>query len=95
MSDGDKRLFVGVKISTQLQSGLDHPAPGTERYFKDSHGEYLQIVLQGDEKYLGRYLDNGFPLADLDNVNRNVRSIIRLIVGDHRLDENAVRVYIV
>jgi hypothetical protein len=93
MSDGNKRLFVGVKISTQMQSGLDNPAPGTERYFKDGNGEYLQIIFQGDEKFIGRYLDNGFPVSDLDNVSRNVRSIIRLIVGDHRLDENAVRVY--
>ena len=95
MSDGDKRFFVGVKISTQLQSGLDNPAPGTQRYFTDGNAEYLQIVLHGDEKFIGRYLDSGFPVADLDNVSRNVRSIIRLIVGDHRLDENSVRVYIV
>lgn len=94
MPAGDKRLFVGVKITTQLQNGLDNPAPGTERYFKDGNNEYLQIVERGDVKLIGRYLDDGFPVSDLDNVNRNVRSILRLIVGDHRLEENAVRVYV-
>jgi hypothetical protein len=94
MSDGEKRLFVGVKISTQLQSGLDSPAPGTDRYFKEGNAEYLQIVTQGDEKFIGRYLKNGFPIADLDNVSRNVRSIIRLIAGDHRIEEDSVRIYV-
>ena len=86
MSEGDKRLFVGIKISSQLQSSLDSPAPGTDRYFKEGNGEYLQIVNHGDEKYIGRYLKDGFPVVDLDNVSRNVRSIIRLIAGDHRID---------
>jgi hypothetical protein len=94
MSDGEKRLFVGVKVSTQLQSGLDSPAPGTDRYFKEGNAEYLQIVTQGDEKFIGRYLKNGFPIADLDNVSRNVRSILRLIAGDHRIEEDSVRIYV-
>jgi hypothetical protein len=94
MSDGEKRLFVGVKISTQLQNGLDSPAPGTERYFKGGNGEYLQIVERGEERFIGRYLNNGFPVTDLDNVSRNVRSIIRLIVGDQRIEESSVRVYV-
>ena len=84
MSDGARRLFVGVKISTQLQTGLNSPAPGTDRYFKEDNGEYLQIINQGEDKFIGRYLKDGFPIGDLDNVSRNVRSIIRLIAGDHR-----------
>jgi hypothetical protein len=30
----------------------------------------------------------------LDNVSRNVRSIIRLIAGDHRIEEDSVRIYV-
>src|SRR4026207_1061605 len=93
MSDGVRRLFVGVKISTQLQTGLNSPAPGTDRYFKEDNGEYLQIINQGEDKFIGRYLKDGFPIGDLDNVSRNVRSIIRLIAGDHRIEEEAVRIY--
>ena len=94
MADADKRLFVGVKISTQLQNGLNSPAPGTDRYFKEGNAEFLQIVNQGDEKFIGRYLKDGFPVGDLDNVSRNVRSIIRLIAGDHRIEEESVRIYV-
>jgi|GEM_PF-3570309 len=34
MTELDKQFFIGIKISTKLQSQLDNPAPGTERYFK-------------------------------------------------------------
>lgn len=94
MSDGERRFFVGVKISSQLQSSLNNPAPGTERYFKEGNGEYLQIINQGEEKFIGRYLDDGFPVANLDNISRNVRSIIRLIAKDHRIEEDDVRIYV-
>ena len=94
MSDTDKRLFVGIKISTKLQHGLDSPAPGTDRYFKETNGDYLQIINQGDEKLIGRFIKDGFPVGDLDNVSRNVRSIVRIIAGDHRLEEDAVHIYI-
>ena len=90
----DKRLFVGIKISTKLQHGLDSPAPGTDRYFKENNGDYLQIINQGDEKLIGRFIKDGFPVGDLDNVSRNVRSIVRIIAGDHRLEEDAVHIYI-
>ncbi len=31
MLEVNKRLFVGIKVSTTLQNELDSPAPGTER----------------------------------------------------------------
>ena len=94
MSETDKRLFVGIKISTKLQHGLDSPAPGTDRYFKENNGDFLQIITQGEEKLIGRFIKDGFPVGDLDNVSRNVRSIVRIIAGDHRIEEDAVHIYI-
>ena len=34
MIDAGKRLFLGIKISTALQSELDRPAPGTKHYIE-------------------------------------------------------------
>jgi hypothetical protein len=94
MLETDKRLFVGIKISKQLQNGLDSPAPGTAHYLKEDNTEYLHIVNLGEEKLIGRFLKDGFPLGDLDNVGRNVRSIVRLITRGQRLDEDSVHIYI-
>jgi hypothetical protein len=93
MSEAGKRLFVGIKISSELQNGLNSPAPGTEHYFKADNTDYLQIVEMGEEKLIGRYVKDGFPANEIDNVTRNVCSIIRLITRGHRVEENSVRIY--
>jgi hypothetical protein len=93
MAETGKRLFIGIKISTSLQNELDSPAPGTERYFKSDDGEFLQIVSVGDEKFIGRYVKDGFPASDIGDVSRNVRSILRLITRGHAPGEDLVPIY--
>ena len=93
MIELNKRLFVGIKVSTKLQNELDSPAPGTERYFRSDDSEHLQVVTLRDEKLIGRYIKDGFPVADIDNVSRNVLSIVKLITRGHRLEEDAVHIY--
>jgi hypothetical protein len=95
MLEVERRLFVGIKVSTKLQSGLDSPAPGTERYFKQDNKDYLQVVNFGEEKFIGRFLKDGFPVDELDDVSRNVRSIVRLITnGQQRVDDLSVNIYV-
>ena len=93
MAETGKRLFVGIRISTSLQNELNNPAPGTERYFKGDDGEFLQIVNVGDEKVIGRYVKDGFPVADVADVSRNVRSIVKLITRGHPIAEDSVHIY--
>lgn len=94
MLDAGHRLFVGIKISTQLQNDLNSPAPGTEHYFKTDNLDYLHIITLGEQKLIGRYLKDGFPVADMDNVSRNVCSIVKLIARGHRLEDNSVHIYV-
>lgn len=94
MLEVERRLFVGIKVSTKLQSGLDSPAPGTERYFKQDNKDYLQVVNFGEEKFIGRFLKDGFPVDELDDVSRNVRSIVRLITNGQRVDDLSVNIYV-
>jgi hypothetical protein len=93
MYEVDKRLFVGIKISSNLQAGLDNCARGTEHYFKEDKPEALQIVTLGGEKLIGRYLRDGFPVNDIDNVSRNVRSIVTLITQGRRIAEDSIQIY--
>jgi len=93
MEDENRRLFVGVRVSTTLQWDLDNCAPGTERYYKEDKPESLQIVTFGNERVIGRFLRDGFPVADIDNVSRNVRSIIALITRGSRIEEDSIRIF--
>ena len=46
-----------------------------------------------EEKLIGRYVKDGFPAAGIDDVSRNVCSIIKLITRGHRIEENSVHIY--
>ena len=93
MSETSNRLFVGIKITKSLQNELDSPAPGMQHYFDGNNKDYLEIVNFGEEKIIGRYLADGFPVANLADVTRNVRSIVSLITRGHRIEEDAVHIY--
>jgi hypothetical protein len=88
-----KRLFVGIKITKSLQDDLDSPAPGTKHYFEGNNNDYLQIVNLGDEKFIGRYLKDGFPAANIGDVTRNVCSIVKLIARGRRIEDSDVHIY--
>ena len=93
MEEGNKRLFVGIKITKSLQDDLDNPAPGTKHYFEGTNNEYLQIVNIKEDKFIGRYLKDGFPAASIADVTRNVCSIVKLIARGRRIEENEVHIY--
>ena len=93
MVEVGKRLFVGIKITTELQRDLNSPAPGTDHYLKADNADYLQIVSLGAEKLIGRYVKDGFPAADIDEVSRDVCSIVKLITRGRRIEESSVLIY--
>ena len=94
MIDMAKRLFVGIKISKALQHELDSPVPGTKHYFEGSDNkDYLQIINWGEERLIGRYIRDGFPAADIEDVSRNVCSIVKLITRGRRIEEREVHIY--
>ncbi|HLN84401.1 MAG: hypothetical protein ACM3N3_05585 [Betaproteobacteria bacterium] len=93
MEEGTKRLFVGLKITKALQDDLANPAPGTKQYFEGTSDEYLQIINLGEEKFIGRYVKDGFPAANIGDVSRNVCSLVKLITRGRRIEENEVHIY--
>ncbi len=93
MDEVERQLFVGIKISPKLQGELDHCVPGTECYFKEDKPEYLQFLTLGEEKFIGRFLRDGFPVSEIDNVSRNVRSLVTLITRGQRIAEDSVHIY--
>lgn len=93
MEDLAKRLFVGIKITKALQDDLDNPAPGTKHYFEGGNKDYLQIVNLNDEKFIGRYLNDGFPAVNIGDVSRNVCSIVKLIARGRRIDDHEVHIF--
>jgi len=89
-----KRLFIGLKISRKLDRELDNPAPGTEEYLKADNVKYLQTVTRGEEMLIGRYLEDGYPVVAIENVSRDISNVLKEIIPGHRVQENALHIYV-
>ena len=89
----EKQLFIGVRISRNLENELNNPAPGTEGYLRPDDVNYLQIVSWGEEKFIGRYVNDGFPVVEIEKVSRDISNILKLIIPGHRVVEHSVHIY--
>ena len=79
-----RKLFVGLKLDGEMRRHLEAgPTPGRP-IFKPGDPAYLDVVGHADTTYIGRILDPGFSIEHFDDLERNIRSIIRLRFPEHR-----------
>jgi len=93
MADDDYVLFCGVTLGSRLARLMEELGPSTKRYVG---GEpFLSIREVSGKKVIGRPVQSGLPVVELEDFGRNVRSILRKIFPEERLPEGDVRIYVV
>ncbi len=86
-------LFCGVPVGSRISRLLNDLSPTSRRYI--SGEPFLSIRDVGEKQVLGRTVDPGLPIVDLEDFGRNVRSILRKVFPEERLPESDVRLYVV
>jgi hypothetical protein len=75
---GTRKLFVGLKVDGEMRRALElAPAPGRP-IFKPGDPAHLDVLASGEQNYIGRILEPGFSVEHFDDLERNIRSIVRL-----------------
>ncbi len=92
MKTEDYILFCGVPVGSRISRLLSELGPANKRYI--SGEPFLMIRTWGEKKVLGRAVNSGLPVVDLEDFGRNVRSILRKVFPEERLPENDVRIYV-
>lgn len=86
-------LFCGIPVGSRISRLLSELGPANRRYI---NGEpFLSMRSVGEKQVLGRPVDAGLPVVDLEDFGRNVRSILRKVFPEERLPESDVRLYVV
>jgi hypothetical protein len=92
-------MFYAVRVDARLQLALDGAPAGARAYFDDSSPEYLRVLQFGHgkraERWLGKMVPPGPTLAQLEDVHRNVASIMRRIAPDLYTSPAAWRLFVV
>jgi hypothetical protein len=90
--DSDRKLFVCLRIDNKMRDQLAQAPARDKVYFDGSDARYLTTMRTAEDNYIGKIVDGGTPAASMDDLKRNLLSILtRVAPGRHR--EDAVKVF--
>src|SRR5687768_1638907 len=91
-------LFFATKIDSKLREGLALSKPGDKKYFDGSSEEFLRVLEIGDEKdkerWVGKIIKPGPAVTEVDDIQRNIISILRRIAPNARIPASAVKIFV-
>ena len=88
-----RSLFFGCKIDSKLQEALAQAKPGERRYFEDPDSPFLRICTVADERWIGKVVDSGISVPEVEDIQRNVVSILRRIAPGVRQAASTVKIF--
>lgn len=89
-------IFFGIKIDSKLRDALANAKPGDRRYFEDNNPDFLQICEVGEnEKWIGKVVKGGVNVTAVEDIQRNVLSILRRIAVGTRISASSVKIFVI
>ncbi|NIM01632.1 MAG: hypothetical protein GTN89_12520 [Acidobacteria bacterium] len=86
LSDRNK-LFIGLKLDTGLRRQLEAVSGPDRKYVSGEDPAFLRIVSLGDDLYVGKVVEDRLTTDRVDDVRRNVVSILHRLCPDTRIPE--------
>lgn len=87
-------LFFGTKIDSKLREALSQAKPGDKKYFDGSSDEFLRVVEVQDEKWIGKVIKPGPVVTEVDDIQRNIVSIMRRVAPAGRVSASGIRIFV-
>ena len=92
---GERKLFIGLRVDAAMKRQMDEGAAKGRPIFKPGDPAHLDTLSEGNDLYIGRIIEGGFSLEQLDDLRRNIRSIVGISFPDQRTRSLAMRVFAV
>lgn len=89
-----QKIFFGLKIDSKLREALATATSGDRHYFEDS-SPYLRVVSMGEDQWIGKVVDGGVAPGEVDDISRNIISILNRIAPASRHSPSAMRIFAV
>jgi hypothetical protein len=89
----ESKIFFGCKIDSKLREALAQAKPGDRRYFEDPDAGFLRICEVGEEKWIGKVVTGGINVTEVEDIQRNVLSILRRIAPEVRKAASTVKIF--
>ncbi len=89
----DKQFFFGCKIDSKMREALSQARPGDRKYFEGESSEFLCICTAGDERWIGKILKGGMNVGEVEDIQRNIVSILRRISPTIRTSVSSIKMF--
>jgi len=86
-------LFFGTKIDSKTREALAQAKPGDKKYFDGTSEEFLRIIEVGEEKWIGKVVKAGPVVTEVDDIQRNIVSIMRRVAPGARVSVGGLRIF--
>lgn len=91
-------LFFATKIDSKLREGLALSKTGDKKYFDGSSDEFLRVLEIGDdrdkERWIGKVIKPGPAVTEVDDIQRNILSILRRVAPNARIPASSVKIFV-
>jgi hypothetical protein len=81
----DQSIFIGVKVDNHLREKLASLDDANKKYVSTASGGFLRICGIGNDLYVGKLVEDKLTTDRIEDIRRNVLSIIRKVGHEIRL----------
>jgi hypothetical protein len=78
-------VFVGFKLDGSMRRQLESLDGPDRKYLSTEESTFLTLCKKGGDSYVGKVIEDGLTSDRVDDVKRNVLSIVRRLLPDTRL----------
>lgn len=89
----DEQLFFGCKIDSKMREALSQARPGDRKYFEGDSDDFLRICTVAEERWIGKVLKGGLNVGEIEDLQRNIISILRRISPTIRTSASAIKIF--
>jgi hypothetical protein len=86
--DDQTPIFIGFKLDGQLKRQLDSIEGADRRYVSSENSNFLRICRLGEDHYVGKVVADRLTTDRVNDVRRNVLSILRRLCPETRFPEH-------
>ena len=80
-------IFIGFKVDSSLARQLDALTGPNRRYVSTDSSDFLRLCRLGDARYVGKLIHERLTTERVDDVRRNVLSILSRLCPDTRFPQ--------
>lgn len=81
-------IFIGFKADHSLRQHLESLSDVDKKYFSREDSTFLRVCQVGEDIYVGKLVHESLTTDRVDDIRRNVLSIVRKIGSEVRLPVN-------